>query len=173
MQPYKRQYRELSDETREKIAAANRNRPKSEIHRQHISQAMKDYWKQVPFRPSSGIDHLSRLSFRFFEDILDSDVNPIRDFINDVVSEDAEADSACLTWTDRKNLAMLRDCDMDLSKVEAEIRTCASKGSHLSQIIKPYKELWSRLNGKKSEFKANLLGLLLETTIIFPLLLVW
>ena len=117
-------------------------------------------------------DHLSRLSFRFFEDILDSDVNPIRDFINDVVSEDAEADSACLTWTDRKNLAMLRDCDMDLSKVEAEIRTYASKGSHLSQIIKPYKELWSRLNGKKSEFKANLLGLLLETTIIFPLLFV-
>lgn len=105
--------------------------------------------------------------------ILDSDVNPIRDFINDVVSEDAEADSTCLTWTDRKNLAMLRDCDMDLSKVEAEIRTYASKCSHLSQIIKPYKELWSRLNVKKSEFKANLLGLLLETTIIFPLLLVW
>lgn len=118
-------------------------------------------------------DRLSRLSFRFFEDILDSDVNPIRDFINDVVSEDAEADFACLTWTDRKNFALLRDCDMDLSKVEAEIRIYVSKGSHLSQIIKPYKELWSRLNGKKSEFKANLLGLLLETTIIFPLLLVW
>ena len=53
-QPYKRQYRELSDETKEKISAANRNRPKSEMHRQHISQAMKDYWAKVPHRPVSG-----------------------------------------------------------------------------------------------------------------------
>ena len=51
---YKRQYRELSDETKEKIAAANRNRPKSELHKAHISQSMKDYWKSVPNRPVSG-----------------------------------------------------------------------------------------------------------------------
>ena len=105
--------------------------------------------------------------------ILDSDARPIYDFVNDVISEDREADSACLSWTDRKNLALLRDCDMDLSKVETEIRTYASKGSHLSQMIKPYRELWSRINGKRSEFKTNLLGLLLETTIMLPLLLVW
>ena len=104
--------------------------------------------------------------------VLDSDASPIYDFVNDVISEDVEADSACLSWTDRKNLALLRDCDMDLSKVEAEIRTYASKGSHLSQIIKQYKELWSRLNGKKTEFKTSLLGLLLEI-IMLPLLLVW
>jgi hypothetical protein len=54
MQPYKRQYRELDDETKQKISAANRNRPKSEMHRQHISQSMKDYWAKVPHRPSSG-----------------------------------------------------------------------------------------------------------------------
>ena len=54
MQPYKRQYRELSDETKEKISAANRNRPKSETHRQHISQSMKKYWEQIPHRPVSG-----------------------------------------------------------------------------------------------------------------------
>lgn len=105
--------------------------------------------------------------------ILDSDARPIYDFVNDVISEDREADSACLSWTDRKNLALLRDCDMDLSKVETEIRTYASKGSHLSQMIKPYRELWSRINGKRSEFKTNLLGLLLETTIMLPFLLVW
>lgn len=55
MMTYKRQYRELSDETKDKIAAANRNRPKSEIHRQRISQAMKKYWKAIPHRPASGI----------------------------------------------------------------------------------------------------------------------
>ena len=52
---YKRQYREPSDETKAKIAAANRNRPKSDLHRQHISQAMKDYWANVPHRPASDI----------------------------------------------------------------------------------------------------------------------
>ena len=38
--------------------------------------------------------------------ILDSDARPIYDFVNDVISEDREADSACLSWTDRKNLAL-------------------------------------------------------------------
>lgn len=47
---YKRQFRELSDETRQKISMANKNRPKSETHKQHISQAMKDYWSRIPSR---------------------------------------------------------------------------------------------------------------------------
>ena len=56
MTEYRRQYRELSDETKEKIAQANRNRPKSDLHKQHISQAMKDYWATVPHRPAgSGV----------------------------------------------------------------------------------------------------------------------
>ena len=56
MAEYRRQYRELSGETKAKIAQANRSRPKSEAHRQHISQAMKDYWSQVPRRPAgSGV----------------------------------------------------------------------------------------------------------------------
>ena len=54
MKEYKRQYRELDDETEEKIAAIQRGRTKSERHRQHISQAMEKYWQTVPHRPSSG-----------------------------------------------------------------------------------------------------------------------
>lgn len=54
MKEYKRQYRELDDETKEKIAASQRGRTKSESHRQHISQAMTEYWQTVPHRPTSG-----------------------------------------------------------------------------------------------------------------------
>lgn len=54
MQPSKRQYRELDDETKQKISLANRNRPKSDIHKQRISQSMKKYWEQIPYRPVSG-----------------------------------------------------------------------------------------------------------------------
>ena len=51
MSNYKRQYRELDDETKMKISASSRGRHKSEQHKQHISQAMLDYWATVPHRP--------------------------------------------------------------------------------------------------------------------------
>ncbi len=51
MKEYKRQYRELSNETKQKISNSSRNRPKSDQHKQHISQGMKDYWQNVPNRP--------------------------------------------------------------------------------------------------------------------------
>ena len=54
MKEYKRQYRELDDETKEKIAASQRGRTKSQSHRQHISQAMTEYWQTVPHRPIAG-----------------------------------------------------------------------------------------------------------------------
>ena len=49
----KRQYRELDDETKKKISASSRNKPKSEAHKQHISQAMTKYWEMVPHRPKA------------------------------------------------------------------------------------------------------------------------
>ena len=50
MKEYRRQYRELSDETKQKISNSSRNRPKSDQHKQHISRGMKDYWQNVPNR---------------------------------------------------------------------------------------------------------------------------
>lgn len=57
MKDFKRQYRELSDEHREKISQATANKPKSAEHRLHISQAMKDYWQTVPHRPDTESGH--------------------------------------------------------------------------------------------------------------------
>ena len=51
MKVYKRQYRQLDDEIKQKISNSSRNRPKSDQHKQHISQGMKDYWQNVPNRP--------------------------------------------------------------------------------------------------------------------------
>jgi hypothetical protein len=53
MKEYKRQYRELSDETKQKISNSSRNKPKSDQHKQHISQGMKSYWENVPTNPNS------------------------------------------------------------------------------------------------------------------------
>ena len=48
-----RVYRELDDEVKQKISMSSRNRPKSEIHKQHISQGMIEYWQTVPHRPDN------------------------------------------------------------------------------------------------------------------------
>ena len=53
MSEYKRQFRQLDDETKEKISKANKGKHKSIEHRNHISQSMKKYWESVPDKPSS------------------------------------------------------------------------------------------------------------------------
>ncbi len=57
MTQYKRQWRELSDEHKEKISQSSSGKPKSTAHRQHISQSMKQYWQGVPHRPDE--EHMS------------------------------------------------------------------------------------------------------------------
>lgn len=49
-QPYKRQYRQLDDDVKQKISASSRNKPKSEEHKEHIRQGMLQYWETVPDR---------------------------------------------------------------------------------------------------------------------------
>ena len=51
MNKFKRQWRELSAEHKDKISQSTKNKPKSAEHREHISQGMIDYWSGVPHRP--------------------------------------------------------------------------------------------------------------------------
>lgn len=55
MSEYKRKYRELDDDTKQKISQSSKGKPKSYSHRQHLSQSLTDYWKTVPSR--KGIDN--------------------------------------------------------------------------------------------------------------------
>ena len=63
MKHYKRQWRELSDRQRERLSQATRGRTKSDTHKQHISQAMKDYWEGVQHRPDSESGHTTMDDF--------------------------------------------------------------------------------------------------------------
>jgi hypothetical protein len=53
MKRYKRQWRELSDETKERISQSSKNKPKSAAHKEHISQSLIDYWRGVPHKPDN------------------------------------------------------------------------------------------------------------------------
>lgn len=52
--PYQRKDRQVSPETRAKISNALKNRPKSDLHKQHISQGQKEAWKKIPVRYDNG-----------------------------------------------------------------------------------------------------------------------
>ena len=53
MKNYTRQYRQLSDETKNKISTSAKNKPKSEAHKRRIQQSMLRYWQTVPNKPDS------------------------------------------------------------------------------------------------------------------------
>lgn len=50
---YKRQYRELDDDTKQKISQSLRGRSKSYSHAQNISKGLKNYWQNVPSKNKS------------------------------------------------------------------------------------------------------------------------
>ena len=56
---HKRQYRELSDETKNKISNSTRGKSKSFTHRQHLSIALKAYWETIGNRPQSSTGETS------------------------------------------------------------------------------------------------------------------
>lgn len=53
MENTKRQFRELSDETKAKISQAMKGKSKSFIHKENISNGLKNYWKAIPNRPTN------------------------------------------------------------------------------------------------------------------------
>ena len=48
----KRVYRNLEDDTKKRIAQSLRGRTFSDSHKQAISDAMRQYWATIPYRPS-------------------------------------------------------------------------------------------------------------------------
>lgn len=53
---YKRQSREVSSDTRQKISAALRGRSKSETHKDNISKGLKTYWEHIPPKNDTSTD---------------------------------------------------------------------------------------------------------------------
>ena len=47
----KRLYRNLEDDTKKRIAQSLRGRTFSDSHKQAISDAMRQYWAKIPYRP--------------------------------------------------------------------------------------------------------------------------
>ena len=48
----KRQFRNLGDDTKMRISQRLSGRSLSDTHKQAISDAMKEYWATIPYRPT-------------------------------------------------------------------------------------------------------------------------
>ena len=48
----RRQYRNLRDDTKMRIAQSLKGRTFSDSHKQAISDAMRQYWATIPYRPN-------------------------------------------------------------------------------------------------------------------------
>jgi hypothetical protein len=80
--------------------------------------------------------------------VLSADADPINDFLNEVV----EPQNA-VTMTDKKSyvtMLILKDCDYDLEKVEAKMRSFyKSKGTSISKVMEPYKAMMEQIGGQQ------------------------
>lgn len=77
--------------------------------------------------------------------VLSADANPIADFLDNVVQPESE-----VSMPDKKTYMMtlvLKDCDYDLEKVEAKLRSFIhSKGTSIKNVMKPYIALMGQMN---------------------------
>lgn len=50
----KRQFRQLNDDTKQRISQGLKNRTLSDSHKQAISDGMRAYWSTIPNKPNDG-----------------------------------------------------------------------------------------------------------------------
>lgn len=98
--------------------------------------------------------------------VLNSTSTPIWDLLDSAI-EESDGDTACSNLADLKNRLILEHCGGDLAKVEALLRNYYSKGTHISQVMKPYRALAAKLaESLTPSLKQQLRNLLLEITIL-------
>lgn len=99
--------------------------------------------------------------------VLNSTATPIWDVLDNALVE-ADNEIVCTDIGELKNKLLLDFCGNDLAKVEALLRNYYSKGTHISQVMKPYRVLATKLSENTSpSLKQQLRNLLLEIVILF------
>ena len=98
--------------------------------------------------------------------VLNSEADPIWDFLSEAL-DDGEISSRSRSLTEFKNILLLQYCNNDLAKVEAVVREHCSPNTHISQVMKPYRELLAKAAEQpSSSVKDTLRKLLTEIVIL-------
>ena len=136
------------------------------------SSEMLDYFKgKVRFELNLNSMQQIRKSLNLSDtaicSVLNSSATPIWDFVDKIVDDNDIGQINSLA--ELKNMLLLEHCGGDLERVEALLRNYYSKGTHISQVMKPFRALKTKLSQitipKLKEVLSNLL--LLEIFIFF------
>lgn len=76
--------------------------------------------------------------------VLTSEANPIVEFMDEAVCG-SQGQKACSDWKSYQRYLVLKDCDFDLEKVEAKVRSLYKRGTKISDVMRPYREAYSQL----------------------------
>lgn len=112
-------------------------------------QDIQDYFKdkirfELNINTESQIRKLLNISTNDMNSVLNSTSNPILTVFDEAIKE-ISAPSYSKNLNDYKNELLLKECDFDLAKVEAKIRTLISKNTSIQRIMEPYKKLYQRM----------------------------
>lgn len=91
-----------------------------------------------------------RISNTKLKTVLTSDANPIADFVEVAVSQSASEQA----YGDRKEyftLLVLKDCEYDLEKVEAKMRSLYKRGTKFSEVMQPYRDMLNKIQYQGEE----------------------
>lgn len=89
--------------------------------------------------------------------VISSEVNPIVDFLESAVTTSVNE----VEFNDRKaymTYLVLKDCDFDIEKVEAKMRSLYKRGTKFSEVMLPYREMYNQIkHPSDGSFFSNLL----------------
>lgn len=91
--------------------------------------------------------------------MLSASGNPIIDFLREAVRHE-DSDSHCSNWKSYQRYLVLKDCDFDLKKVDAKIRSLYKRGTNFSDVLRPYRETYTKLCKSDSDFFPKILEML-------------
>lgn len=81
--------------------------------------------------------------------VLSSKANPILMVIDEAIKYESPLIKT-LTIRDYERELLLKDCDFDLVRVEAKLRSLSSKNTSIKRLMQPYKDLYKRINSINS-----------------------
>lgn len=75
--------------------------------------------------------------------VLTSTANPIKEFIEEAVRDEA-GHKECSDWKSYLRYLVLKDCNFDLGQVEAKVRSLYKRGTKISDVMKPYRAAYEK-----------------------------
>lgn len=114
------------------------------------SREVIDYYKnkirfELNINTKQQIRQLLNIPNNNIINVLTSKANPILTVIDEAIKYESPL-IRTLTVRDYERELLLKDCDFDLVRVEAKLRSLSSKNTSIKRLMQPYKDLYKRIN---------------------------